>query len=127
MFVATDATNSRHLRLPRDLGAAGSCQEGNSSCNQTTQLAIVGLVLLRQLACANASISIATSLAAQRHLEFFRSNKPLDGITEGDARDFRNYLLTRTGNVGGRHQAKPLSGSTTRRCCCCAKQFADYA
>ena len=59
-------------------------------------------------------------------LEFFPADKPLDQINAGDAEDFRNYLLTRTGDKGGTRKAKPLAEATVRRRCCCAKGFFEY-
>lgn len=60
-------------------------------------------------------------------LEFFPADTQIDSITPGDAEDFRNYLLTRSGDVGRARQAKPLSEPTTRRRCGCAKAFFAYA
>jgi len=48
-------------------------------------------------------------------------------IAQGDAEDFRNYLLTRSGKTCGKRMAKPLSAATTRRRCACAKGFFSYA
>ena len=60
-------------------------------------------------------------------LEYFPSDKPLESVTAGDAEDFRNYLLTRSGAKCGARKAKPLSEATTRRRCGCAKGFFAYA
>ncbi len=60
-------------------------------------------------------------------LEFFPADKHLETITLGDAEDFRNYLLTRSGDKFGTRKAKPLSEATVRRRCGCAKGFFAYA
>jgi hypothetical protein len=60
-------------------------------------------------------------------IEFFGADKPITEITVGDARDFRNYLKTRTGETAYKREAKPLSEATVRRRCLCAKQMFAYA
>ena len=60
-------------------------------------------------------------------LEYFPADKALDSLTPGDAEDFRNYLLTRSGKPCGNRKAKPLAEATVRRRCGCAKGFFAYA
>jgi site-specific recombinase XerD len=59
--------------------------------------------------------------------EFFDTQQPIDSITTGDARDFRNYLKTRSGKIPGKRIAKPLAEATIRKRCQIAKQFFRYA
>lgn len=72
--------------------------------------------------------TLTTWKQAQRLLlEYFKPERLITSITTGDARDFRNYLKTRSGHVGGFRKAKPLSEATVRRRCLCCKQFFNYA
>ena len=77
---------------------------------------------------AKKSTTVTTWKQCERLLlEYFPPSTPLDAITPGDAEDFRNYLLTRTGKKCGKRKAKPLSEATVRRRCGCAKGFFAYA
>ncbi len=52
-------------------------------------------------------------------IEYFGADRPLGGVTAGDADEFRNWLLTR--------RARPLAVNTARRLCGRAKQFFRHA
>jgi len=60
-------------------------------------------------------------------LEFFPASKLLESFNPGDAEDFRNHLLTRSGSKCVIRKARPLAEATTRRRCGCAKAFFAYA
>jgi integrase len=52
-------------------------------------------------------------------IEYFGADRPLGGVTAGDADEFRNWLQTR--------RARPLAANTARRLCSRAKQFFRHA
>jgi integrase len=51
--------------------------------------------------------------------EYFGADRPLNGVTAGDADEFRNWLQTR--------RKRPLAANTARRLCSRAKQFFRHA
>jgi len=51
--------------------------------------------------------------------EYFGADRPLGGVTAGDADEFRNWLQTR--------RKRPLAANTARRLCGRAKQFFHHA
>jgi integrase len=64
---------------------------------------------------------IGLGQARRNLLAFFGDEKPLAGITEGDADEYWRYL------VGAKPKGAGLSGNTARRLCGRAKQFFRFA
>ena len=120
--------SSQSPKLRKRLAAVGLIDD--VSADETKPLTLAEFVrdYIDRYGPAKKPATVTTWKQCERLLlEYFPADKPIESITAGDAEDFRNHLLTRSGTKCGTRTAKPLSEATTRRRCGCAKGFFGYA
>ena len=115
-------------KLRKRLAAIGLADDNSGDAMAAVTLAAFLNDYIDRYGAAKKPATVTTWKQCERLLlEYFPVDKPLEEITPGDAEDFRNYLLTRSGKLCGKRKAKPLAEATVRRRCGCAKGFFAYA